>query len=518
MEHAPFILCTIPGRSDTSIEAILWIGSRLFSTGLRGMIVEYDLIELNQKSEIAVTGGAAWCMDVNRTKTRLAIGTEDGYINTFFITSDSLLYERIFDKQKGRILCLKWDNTGDMIFSGSTDTVRVWNSLTGHAVHRMTTSRKEAKKETIVWCLSVTEENTIISGDSRGAICIWDPNMGTLIETYESHTADILAITMSHDKNMFYCAGVDPVIRIFSKVISKGRTQWMRGTERRLHVHDVRALVEANGKLYSAGVDGYLAQSSYPPKFLIKYPPLLQPPCVSVCRKSRCILLRYSNFLELWRLGESKNSQDSVPVGTLHQLKEEPVKLLTLQTKDDENIVTCAVNKTSKIIVYSTESHLRAFNFDVIDGNASLCRNDTDIPLNRVQKMFFSPNSKRLVTINNDGKGNTLTFYEIEKKNRLRHFGAFQTNSESIYRVGLVCFSPDGKYLILSDSESLIVVYHVDGDLTMESRKPFSLPKYNCPATAMAVQEKTLNLVVVYSDHKVRIYHFCNYVRFQVSN
>ncbi|XP_043480548.1 U3 small nucleolar RNA-associated protein 4 homolog [Leptopilina heterotoma] len=500
VENAPFILATIPGNADYSIEAILWIGSRLFSTGLRGMIVEYDLIKLASKYEVAVTGGAAWCMDVNRSKTRMAIGTEDGYINTFFITPDSLLYERIFDKQKGRILCLKWDNSGDMIFTGSSDTVRVWNSTTGHAIHKMTTSRKEAKKETIVWCLEVTDENTIVSGDSRGVICIWDPNIGTLIESYESHTADILALTMSNDMNMFYCAGVDPVIRIFSKVISKGRTQWVRGTERRLHVHDVRAVIEANGKLYSAGVDGYLAQSSYPPKFLVKYPPLLQPPCVTVCKKSRCILLRYSNFLELWRLGESKIS-DFVPVGTLHQLTEEPVKLLTLKTKDDENIVTCAVNKTSKIIVYSTDSHLRIFNFDVVDGNASLCRNDTDIPLNKVQKILFSPDSKRIVTIDNDGK-NTVRFYDIEKKSRLRYFGEFQTDSEFIHRVGLVCFSPDKKYLICND-ESRIVIYHVDGDLTRESLKPWSLPKYSCPVTAMAVQEDTLNLVVVYADHKI---------------
>ena len=508
MENAPFILCTIPGHPDSSIEAILWIGSRLFSTGLQGMIVEYDLITLRPKSEVAVTGGAAWCMDVNRDMSRIAIGTEDGYINTFFVTSDSLIYERIFDKQKGRILCIKWDNTGDMIFTGSPDTVRVWNSISGHAIYRMTTSRKELKKETIVWCLAVTDENTVVSGDSRGVICIWDPNMGTLIESYESHTADILAITMSHDMNMLYCAGVDPVIRIFSKVISKGRTQWVRGTERRLHVHDVRALVESNGKLYSAGVDGYLAQSSYPPKFLVKYPPLLQPPCVTVCRKSRCILLRYSNFLELWRLGESKNFQDSVPVGTLHQLKEEPVKLLTLKTKDEENIITCAVNKTSKIIVYSTDSHLRVFNFDVVDGDASLCRNDTDIPLNRVQKILFSPNNKRLITINNDGNGNTVTFYDI-KKSRLRHFGTFQTDNESIHYVGLACFSPDGKYLICSDSESRIVIYHVDGDLTVESLKPWSLPRYSYPATAMTVQEDTLNLVVVYSDHKVGVFMQC---------
>lgn len=67
----------------------------------------------------------------------------------------------------GRILCLSWDSSGDFIATGSVDAVRVWNVHTGHALHKMTTGRDEAKKETIVWCLAVTDDFTIISGDSR---------------------------------------------------------------------------------------------------------------------------------------------------------------------------------------------------------------------------------------------------------------------------------------------------------------------------------------------------------------
>lgn len=273
---------------------MLWIGARLFSTGLNGSVIEYDLKRHSIKYKTSVTGGAAWCMDVNPQQTKIAVGTEDGYVNLFTVAEDSLIYERIFDKQNGRIMCLKWDRTGEFLFTGSSDTVRVWNAISGHAVHRMLTSRKETRKETIIWCLAVTEDNVVVSGDSRGVISFWDPTMGTLIESYESHTADVLTMTMSHDLNILYCAGVDPVVRSFTRVTMKnsGRAQWVKGIERRLHSHDVRALVDADGKLYSAGVDGYLAQSSYPPKVLVKYPPLLQPPAAILCPKSRCVLLR----------------------------------------------------------------------------------------------------------------------------------------------------------------------------------------------------------------------------------
>jgi U3 small nucleolar RNA-associated protein 4 len=504
--NAPFIELTIGGQTDFSIEAVLWIGPRLFSCGLSGMITEYDMYAINIKNEVAVTGGAAWCMDINHDQTRLAAGTEDGYINTFFVTNETLIYEKIFDKQKGRILCIKWDITGEMIFSGSVDTLRVWNASSGHAIHKMITARKDSKKETIVWCLAVTNDNMIISGDSRGTLSVWDSNMGVLIESHECHAADILSITMSHDKNVIYCAGVDPVIRTFSKIFVKstGRAQWVRGIERRLHIHDVRALVEADGKLYSAGVDGYLAQSSYPPKILVKYPPLLQPPCVYVCPKSKCIMLRYHNYLELWKLGViMKYNKNTIQSGFLDQLEEEPKKLLELKTKLDENIITCAITKDSKIIVYSTETHVRVFSFNVKNAVAELSKQNSDVPNKKVQKMLFSSNSKLFVTVNNEHNVNLISLYTVNKEYYLAFHTSFTTDKEQIKNIGLFCLSPDNKYLICSDYESRIVIYNIEGDLSPQSLEACSLPKYSYPPTAMAVQKKTNNLIVVYSDHKV---------------
>ncbi|XP_015588039.1 U3 small nucleolar RNA-associated protein 4 homolog [Cephus cinctus] len=520
VENAPFVERTIVGHPEGSVEAVLWVDLRLFSTGLHGMVMEHDLTSLGVKYETVVTGGAAWCMDVNKEKTRLAIGTEDGYVNTFTVTSDSLLYERIFDKQGGRILCIKWDNTGEMIFSGSINTVRVWNSVSGHAIHRMTTVRKEAKKGTIIWCLGVTSDNFIVSGDSCGVLSFWDPNMGTLMESHESHTADILALSVSQDTDVVYCAGVDPVVRSFSKIIlkSSGRAQWVKGIERRLHVHDVRALIEADGKLYSAGVDGYLAQSSYPPKMLVKYPPLLQPPCVTVCKKTRCILLRYTNYLEIWRLGKANtSSQNKIQVGMTHPLEEEPIKLLELKTKGNESIVSCAINKDSKTIVYSTNSHVRIFHFDVVDGDAQLSRSEPEIPLKRIQKMLFSPDGKLFLAIVNEGDGNSMFFFKVKQK-CLSHEGTINIDKDSLNAVSLVCFSPNSKYLICTDHHSHIVIYTIDSDLSSGSLKSWKLPKYRYPPTAMAVQADTLNLVVVYSDHKIIEYNISKRMYTQFSN
>ncbi|XP_063976661.1 U3 small nucleolar RNA-associated protein 4 homolog [Diachasmimorpha longicaudata] len=515
VSHTPFLEQVIPGDPRDSIEALLWIGPyRLLSTGLRGFIIEYDLISLKPKYSQSITGGAAWCLDVNPLHTRIAVGTEDGYVNTFTITQDNLVYEKIFDKQKGRILCLKWDNTGDMIFTGSNDTVRVWNANSGHAIHKMTTGRKQNKKETIVWCLGVTSDNHVISGDSRGVLLVWDPSVGTLIESHESHTADILSLAVSEDSNIIYSAGIDPVIRSFSKVLlkSSGRYQWVKGIERRLHTHDVRALVETNGKLFSAGVDGYLAQSSYPPKSLVKYPPLLANPCVTICPKSRCILLRYSNYLELWRLGTANSINSSMrnghakeKNGTIYPLEEEPIKLLELKTKKNEAIIAYAITKDSKMIIYSTENYVRVFNFDIVEGNAMLTKSEINFGIERIQMMLFSPNNKLFVTVNNENGFNQINIFKVEHK-RFELKCSFNSAKQKLKNIGVICFSQDNEYLICGDREGRVVAYLVE-ECDAEEPKCWPLPSYRCPATAVAVQQETNNLVIVYADHKIVEYN-----------
>lgn len=54
-----------------------------------------------------------------------------------------------------------------LFLPGSIETIRIWNVSNGQALHRMGTGRAERNKETIVWCLAVTSDLTIISGDSR---------------------------------------------------------------------------------------------------------------------------------------------------------------------------------------------------------------------------------------------------------------------------------------------------------------------------------------------------------------
>ena len=73
LEHSPHIEKLIPGSTEGSIEALVWSKGRLFSTGLHGFVVEYDLVALSPKASYAVTSGSAWCLAVNKAHTHLAV-------------------------------------------------------------------------------------------------------------------------------------------------------------------------------------------------------------------------------------------------------------------------------------------------------------------------------------------------------------------------------------------------------------------------------------------------------------
>lgn len=239
----------------------------------------------------------------------------------------------------------------------------------------MTTGRSKTNLETVVWCVNVLDDLTIVSGDSRGKITFWDGKIGSQLESYQSHKADILSLAVSDDQKTLYCAGVDPNIVSYVKVQVKDENhRWVKSVQRKIHDHDIRALVLQDNKLYSGGIDGYLACSFHPPKTLLKYPPILQNPCVTLSRKSRYILLRYPTRIELWSLGESGNPKEKGSVNGLLPLAKEPKKLLLLDrsAKDDfrgdirEGIVCSAVSENGKWIVFSTDSALRLFCFNCV--------------------------------------------------------------------------------------------------------------------------------------------------------
>ncbi|CAG9829555.1 unnamed protein product [Diabrotica balteata] len=486
LQNTWFLERTIaPSTDNFSIEDVVWCDNRLFSVGLHGLLIEYNLSKLCIENRWAVTGEAAFCLDINKTGSKIAIGTEQGYLNIFTVNKDGVYFEKFLDKQEGRIMCLKFDATGDFIASGSIDAIRIWNVQSGHAIHKMTTGRAENNKPTIVWCIDITDDFTVITGDSRGKLSFWDGKVGSQIESYQSHKADILTITLSSDQSSLYCAGVDPNITSYQKVTIKGGTQkWVRSIQRKIHEHDVNSLVLLDNKLYSGGADSYLACSYHPPKTLLKLPPLLQNPCAQVASSSNYLLLKFSKHIEIWSLGKSKNVD--VSFRGLIPLKEEPKKLLELKRvtknydgeEDKEGIISCAISNNGKWIIYSTAKGVNLFQFIHDEETPNLIKVD-DLENKNIPCLLvaFAPNNSQLIACQNTG--NIVIYRLLDQRVSI---------SQVIQFVG--------------DIESNIVVFQWNAK-KQEWIHHCKLPKYRCPPTAMAIHPSSTNLVVVYSDCKL---------------
>lgn len=63
----------IPGQDGSAVEALCWVGQRLFSAGLNGEITEYDLENLRPKYTVEAYGGPIWTISGNSQGTLLAV-------------------------------------------------------------------------------------------------------------------------------------------------------------------------------------------------------------------------------------------------------------------------------------------------------------------------------------------------------------------------------------------------------------------------------------------------------------
>lgn len=364
----------ILGHPSWSVESLGWMGDRLFSTGLTGELIEWNLKELTPKNKVLLTGNAAHCMDIDNANNCISVGTSEGYMNTFHVDGDDLNFSKLFDKQEGAIFCCKYDNKGKHIVTGSTDNIRIWNVATGHALFRMATGRSQKNKETIVWSLAVLKDLTILAGDSRGHISVWNGKNGTQIDSFNALDADVLALAVNDDETMFCCSGVDPKIKIFVPVVKETDSirRWVRNLKRSVHDHDVKALTCIDDeKIISGGVDGFITvsnSSKIPGCKLQKYGPFLPQPCAVVAMAARLMLLKHVDYLEIWRLGRpSDNIQlgdDDHAEKKFFSLDENREKLFELRSINHEPIKCASISPNGSFLFYSSESTVRLFRFD----------------------------------------------------------------------------------------------------------------------------------------------------------
>lgn len=409
-----------------------WVGNELLTAGLSGQITQWDLSTLSVKQTVMVTGSSIWCMDSHGNT--IAAGTEEGYLNIceLDVEMDSLRYVKILDKQDGRILCCKFDKTGQHLVTGSVDVLRVWDVNSGHVIHKMTTGRTEKKKETVIWSILVMNDLQIASADSRGRLTFWDGKLGAQLESHQCLKADALCLAVDSEERTIFVSGIEPTVCSYNMTTIKRDNQemrkWVKTKSYYPHTHDVKVLTVYRDNVISGGLDGNLCFTTHASleKFYLQYAPFLQRP-TAVLTDNRLVLLKYPNYLELWRLGAADTSGDKQMDGMRSEagknqlaMSTSPVKLIELLSRSQELLVSASVSPNGKWLTYSTSTHIRLFLLQGATGadeKPELHAIKPHIPdhYSSAAISLFCPDSKQLFLYKTSGE---LTIFELFEDNQ----------------------------------------------------------------------------------------------------
>ncbi|XP_066541220.1 U3 small nucleolar RNA-associated protein 4 homolog [Hoplias malabaricus] len=494
----------IPGREQAATEALTWVGDRLFSAGLNEEIVEYDLENNRKKYTINAYGGPIWTITSNKQGTHLAVGCEDGTVKLFALLEDKIQFERNLTKQKGRIVSLSWHSSGTKIVAGMMDMIRVFDTETGHSVHRLLVERRigaSRRKECVVWSVIYLSDGTIISGDSSGKVKIWDSQTGTLTKSHQVTEWDVLTLSVSQDETSLVAGTSEGNVvqfQFLSLVLGMQDKEWVRTRTFKNHTHDVRAVLEINTAVVSGGMDTQFVVRPFLGKIdekgfdsalhKIQFP---HRRLVSCAKKAGLLLFQYPAHLELWRLGESDGNGIT---GSVLPVKKKPEKLLHLKIKGDDHICCSAVSPCGEWISYSTVASFRLYRLHSDNNNLSITK-VCSLPkvLSSATQICFSSDSSHMfvasscsvhvLNLNQSGYKFTCTL---------------KPKSGSAQAVHLLAVSEDGKWLASANSDHVVEVYNLK---KMKSR--CTVPVYSSGVSAIAIHPTTNNLFMVHVDRQI---------------
>uniref|UniRef100_A0A9L0K784 UTP4 small subunit processome component n=1 Tax=Equus asinus TaxID=9793 RepID=A0A9L0K784_EQUAS len=308
-----------PGHESRATEALCWAkGQRLFSAGLNGEIIEYDLQALNIKYAMDAFGGPIWSMAASPSGSQLLAGCEDGSVKLFQITPDKIQFERNFDRQKSRILSLSWRPSGTHIAAGSIDYISVFDVKSGSAIHKMLVDRQYmgvSKRKCIIWGVAFLSDGTVISVDSAGKVQFWDSATGTLVKNHLVANADVQSIAVSDQEDSFVVGTAEGTVfhfQLVSVTSNSSEKQWVRTKPFQHHTHDVRAVAHSPTALISGGTDTHLVIRPLMEKVEVKnYDAALRKitfphrRLISCSKKKQLLLFQFAHHLELWQLGST---------------------------------------------------------------------------------------------------------------------------------------------------------------------------------------------------------------------
>jgi U3 small nucleolar RNA-associated protein 4 len=544
------IRCLAWSKAQRNLDGTVMAPARLFAAGLGGIIFEVDFAHARATNARDSYGGAVWALAVRPDGNALAVGCEDGSIRMFTLENDSLDFTRSFPSGSARVLSLAWHGGGRRLFSGSADgTIRQWEGKTGQALARIVLE-SFGGEPSLVWALAVLDDMTVVSGNSRGQVQFWEGRFGTLLQTFDRHTADVRALAAAPDGRSVCASGVDNVVTLLQRARSASGapaaaggggddgSAWVMVHGTRAHTHDVHTLAiarppgSAHDVLVTGGVDTQLCVHPLDPalfkadRLAVKLPPFPQRSQLAAALAPRARLLmapRSTSVLELWQLAPAEASSSSpsaaagAPIKAGERVAPAADKQLGARLRLQSKALCAALAPNGQWLAASDSSELKLWRLDMVDGAPKPRRvppRDTAAGEALGEAALcacFSPSSAALVLADRFGR---VRVFDVEKQALTATFehrsGEGDEGGEggraaffrgSLAPVCTLAVSPDGQWLAVGDLGNNVHVYNLD-----TAMYHFTLPQLDSMHTALAFDPASDILVVACASNRFHIF------------
>ncbi|KAI8898761.1 WD40-repeat-containing domain protein [Globomyces pollinis-pini] len=494
---------TIPSTLDP-LEVVVWVGNRLFSAGLSGSIIEYNIKTLLPESFTPSYGGAVWSMQVNPSQDVIAIGCEDGMIRLFKITDEGLEYISALERQKTKVLSLAWHPVKPILVVGSTDgTIRSVHVDTGRTINTMKLDTVKGE-HTVVWDVLILKDGTIVSGDSLGNVTFWNGKTGTLVKKLIAHEADVLCLTASKDGTRVFSSGVDRKLVQFSKVNTMAL--WVISGKKRYHTHDVRAMAYIEERpwdtIVTGGVDtsvvfiGPTADFQLMKQLRLGYFPQQSP--ISFSSIKRLLMCMFDDSVRVWRF--AKAPPNVAEATETSRLPHEPHQhILTINLKGHSNLIASDISDDGSFICTSDTNRIKMFQIET-DGSPVTVGNFTHPVFDSLPgsfKVSFTPDSKKLIVVGIDAK---IYVVDLGLCEIINQFDFYDNSSAKRSTINSLAISSDSSWIVVGDCQRRLVSFSLT-----EPGVKHVLPTFSYPHTSITFEPATTNVAVTTSDNLIYI-------------
>ncbi|SPQ18035.1 82964c3f-c1a2-4164-9af4-3ad1a8ea1f17 [Thermothielavioides terrestris] len=513
----------IPGGKNRSVDGLVWVTdpdeemadgriihgrSRLFSIGYTTTITEWDLEKARAKRHASGQHGEIWCLGVQPLPNKAAAapgtrklvgGTVDGNLVLYSIEDDDLKFHKTLLRtlsKKTKFVSIAFQSHNVVVVGCSNSTICAYDIRKGVLLRQMTlgTDLSGGSKNIIVWAVKCLPNGDIVSGDSTGQVCIWDGRTYTQAQRIQSHSQDVLCLSVSADGSKIVSGGMDRRTAIYEPIA--GQTgRWSKVFHRRYHQHDVKAMASFESKTMSVVVSGgsdanpvVMPLRAAGREYHRTLPHLPQNPPLQSAPKARLVVSWWGNEIRIWQL-----------LSPAHQLLDDPKAgfslrnnrkfLAQIMVKGDSHISSAAISEDGTLLVASTATDIKAFQLEFTEGagaeqlhirkvdmaSSGLAATKIQISPDKQWVSWVEDGSKVMIARVQDTESTAGTSLAISRPYRLRRLRRLVAKHLLLGGLGsydrnitLMAFSPDSKMLSVADLAGYIDtwVLRVPGEQT----------------------------------------------------